>query len=187
MDVIRWNYRCHIIYVSGFQAFKLYADHLEKLSAALREIGRALREKVAIGLDPTKIFLAKSPSIASQRVVKFSAHDPRAPSFAAGLKRQSPATIIRLTSMPPQEMTPLHKHQGATDINSLNVRIFKDALVEHLSNLRSYKKHVEMRCIFGLFVFQSYSWVPNDALDQPAVPFVRNLKNQRTKGALHSM
>ena len=65
-----------------------------------------------------------------------------------------------------------------------NAKIICLAMSDLIANARTHRNPIRLRSRLGVLTWQTYWWQPKEAIDQPIVPFMENLKDERTQGRL---
>lgn len=147
-----------------------------------------LRESLADITPPRKAIVVDPPAYhLHNRVVMLNADDRIAPSHAACLPKGKAAKVARVIRAPVDTSYARVWEKKMPALEALQIRVLRMALLDLLTTSEFLQKRVQMRCTLGVFVWESYWWQPKEAQDQPVVPFVENIKDPRTQGALQGL
>ena len=187
LDRVREDCQCHIFFDQDLSGFKIHGDSVEAVSDAAKAIKAFLQEALVVGIPSTRIILVDLTRSTSQdRIAMVKVNDPTMPFHAASSPVEK-GRIARIVERPTGTLRPEDWVDRVSKLAAQNVRVLRIALSDILANLRMHMRPVQMRCVFGVFVWQSYWWQPKEAIDQPIIPFVENSQDQRTQGSIYGL
>ena len=124
---------------------------------------------------------------AHMRVVMLEANGPSNPSCASELGLQHPGEIAAVVSSTTDTSYEKEWSNKVSVLLTRNVEIIRMAVTDFLGHINGNKASARMCCRLGVYIWQSYWWQPKEAKDQPVVPFVENLANEKAQGRLHHL
>ena len=171
------------------QVFKIFSagkdgiSGREAVESALVDIRKKLHQRGSNRAEALKVFLARLPKDHTLRLVREFAANNR---IVKGTTFEEQDAILRLKKIDGAYI-PNNWPTWSKKLESIQVDVFRLALLDRLAELVSIGEDVHLRVRMGICVFKNYLWESKRIQDLPIIAFVESFEHDKTDAILCSL